>query len=390
MTLIARALCLLAAAAAAAAVSGELRAASDDGGSKAAGGAGGAGKTDWSVALDVPPGWEDVTGQRSSADIVAALAGPEGSSFVLAKLKPAGLSDAAGKRALLLDVLSGVNRKTGLSFLPKRELKTATYKNDVAAHYIQADLDGKPRMILAITEFRGRYMLGTIKSSVPDTLLPSILGSIQYGAGGRDQRLARRGTSVDGQLAFALPEGVWLRAVSARERNKGMVAVILGYDSVMSVTKLDEIGSSATEEAGMVKYVLKSVKGVDNLSVSLVQSMSTPAGPGLLYAWAKVKSEAGQSQAAAGFMPWGYWGYSLWASGPRSKDLLESAMKSLAAGPSADKKILDATPRLATTWGLRTMLLTGLGAALAAVVLLVVAGRLAQALLSRKRPVEEE
>ncbi|MFA6318349.1 MAG: hypothetical protein WC943_13145 [Elusimicrobiota bacterium] len=327
-----------------------------------------------SVTVDVPPGWEDLTEQRRSPDIVSVLKGPQESSFVFARLKGGGLGNAPQRKALLLDVLSGINRRTGLAFIPRREMKTSTFKNDLTAHSLSADLDGQPRMILSIAEFRGRYYLGTLRSAVPDTMLPSILRTVHSSAADAQRGLSRRGASADSQLGFSLPQGLWLRSAAPREKSEGIVAVLLGYDSVLSFKKLAEGSTSAGEEASLVKLVLKSAPGVDPVSVSSVKSMATPAGPGILYAWAKVKNEAGPTQVAAGFLPWGYWGYSLWASGPKARELMESAMTGLKPGPGADPKILAATPGLAKKWSFRTKILTALGSlaggVFAAVVLL--------------------
>ncbi|MBI5883911.1 MAG: hypothetical protein HZB91_12500 [Elusimicrobia bacterium] len=313
------------------------------------------------VTVDVPAGWEDLTEERRSPEVVAVFKGPQESSFVLTRLKGGGLGNTPQRKALLLDVLSGLNRKTGLAFIPRREMKTFTFKNDVTAHCVYADLGGQPRLILAITEFRNRFYLATLRSSVPDTMLPSILRTVHSSTAEAARGLYRRGASTDGQLGFILPEGLWLRTVAPREKGEGIVAAILGFDSMLSFKKLDEGSTSAGEEAALVKLVLKSASGVEPASISAVEPLATPAGPGILYAWAKVKTPQVQTQVAAGFLPWGYWGYSLWAAGPRAKDLMEAGMAGLRAGPSADPKVLAATPGLADKWSLRSKILTALG-----------------------------
>ncbi|MBI4678078.1 MAG: hypothetical protein HY748_10895 [Elusimicrobia bacterium] len=324
------------------------------------------------VTADIPPGWEDATVQRRSPELLAVFKGPQESSFVLTRLRGLGLSNPAARKALLLDVLSGINRGTGLAFLPKRETKTVTYKNNVTAHCLHADLDGKPRMILAIVEYRGRHMLATLRSSVPDTMLPSILGTLQAASADESKGLSRSGDSADSQLGFSLPNGLWLRAVAPREKSDGIVAVVLGLDSVLSFKKIDEASSSAGDEAALVKYVLKSAPGVDPVSISTVKSLATPAGPGILYGWAKVKTARDSTQVASGFLPWGYWGYSLWASGPRARELMETAVARLKPGPAADEKLLAATPSIARKWSLRSKILMSLGSLAGAVFAVVV------------------
>ncbi|MBI5622863.1 MAG: hypothetical protein HY924_03700 [Elusimicrobia bacterium] len=331
---------------------------------------------DASVTVDVPPGWEDLTEQRRSPDIVAVFKGPQESSFVFTRLKGGSLAGSPQKKALLLDVLSGINRRTGLAFIPRREMKTVTFKNNLTAHSVYADLDAKPRMVLTVAEFQGRLFLGTLRTAVPDTMLPSILRTVHSGAAEAERGLSRRGSSTDSQFGFVLPAGFYLRTVSARERSEGIVAVVLGYDSVLSFKKLAEGSTSAGEEASLVQLVLKSAPGVDPVTISSVKSLSTPAGPGILYAWGKVKTGQVHTQVSAGFLPWSYWGYSLWAVGPRAKDLIESAMAALKAGPAADAKLLAATPGLARKWSFRSKLITALASLVAGVFAAVVLLRL--------------
>ncbi len=311
---------------------------------------------DVAVVVDPPAGWEDATAKRPHPDVIATIDGPGGGSFVLARMKPGGLATRSARKALLLDVLSGINRRTALGYSPRRELRTIQTKNDLTAHVLDVDLDGKPRMAMAIVEFRGALMLASLTSAVPETLLPSILQSMRTARPEEAAtRLERRGPSSDGQLEFSLPEGMWLRPVGAKEKSQGIVAVVQTREGLLTVKKLAETGTDVREESRIVEYMLRTVDGIEAASLSRVRIFKTAAGPEVLHASARLSGPRGAGEVAAGFMPWGYWGYSLWAAGPRAGDLLVQSLGPLSLGPQADKRIVAATPRLGVErerWGL--------------------------------------
>src|SRR5262245_5802266 len=125
-------------------------------------------------AIDPPPGWEDVTASRAGPDVVVALQGPETGSFALTRAEPVALDNKGAVRAFLDEALSAVNKNTGLGFSAAGPVTAATYDNGLSASYILAGRGGRPRLVLAVTDFGGATMLATLVSSVPETLLPEI------------------------------------------------------------------------------------------------------------------------------------------------------------------------------------------------------------------------
>ena len=74
--------------------------------------------------------------------------------------------------------------------------------------------------------------------------------------------------------------------------------------------------------------------------------LRTPAGPDFIYAWAPVRGGAGPARFLAGYMPWGYWGYSVLAKGAEPVELSKAVLGALALGPGALPGIVAATPRI--------------------------------------------
>jgi len=90
-----------------------------------------------------------------------------------------------------------------------------------------------------------------------------------------------------------------------------------------------------------------SMGGVDKTSISELSLLKTAPGPELVFAWARAKNPTGaDSQFAAGYMPWGYWGYSAIAKGPRAADLMTQLFKRMSLGPGAQQKLVEATLRV--------------------------------------------
>lgn len=311
------------------------------------------------VFIEPPPGWTDVTEGRRSPEVLAALKGPETSSFVLTRIAPMPLENRGVVRALLVDILAALNQKTGLNFTLASSLTTASYANGLTAHYILADHKGKPRLILALMEFGGATMLGTLISAVPDTLLPSILGSLKSGSSPAGLSSSREATSLDGQLSFRLPNGLQGRLLTERERRMGFVLAVSGLGSELMVMKLVDAGTQVKDQPRIVKDTVMTVAGVVPDSLAPLNLYETPAGPDLISAWAKVRDASGGGQFLAGYMPWAYWGYSVLAKGPAAAELAQTAFAGLSLGPAALPKLVEKTPRVPLSPEMRLKRLKG-------------------------------
>lgn len=296
-------------------------------------------------AVDAPPGWEDATASKTGQDLVAALKGPEASSFILARVASSNLDNRGAVRAFLVDVLTELNKKSGLGFTITGNVEEAGYENGAAIHYIRAEVQGKPRLILGVIEFNGAKFLGTLNSAVPDTLLPSIVGSMrEIGAAPAKVVLSRQATSLDGQLAFSFSEGIASRPLSEREKKLGFILAVQGLGSELMVMKITDDTTPLQDQPKTVRATVSTVDGVDAASVTDPVLIETPAGPDLVYASGKLKDAAGSSQFAAGYMPWCYWGYSILAKGPRAVELLQRTFKIVDLGSGALPKLVKETP----------------------------------------------
>lgn len=294
-----------------------------------------------SITADPPPGWA-LSDKAPEGDVVLALKGPETSAFVLTKLKPLSLDNRAVVRALLVDVLAAYNAKSGQKFIPSSQIRSVSYDNGLTAQVLRADLDGKPRLALALTDYGGQPMLATLTSAVPDMMLPSILGGLK--ADGAVQ--ARPGAgSLDEQLAFSLPPGLAARALSERERKLGFVLAVDGLDSELMVMKLVDEGTPIQEQPQILKGTVASMPDADPATVGETSLLRTPAGPDLIYASARAQSDA-KIQLAAGYLQWGYVGYSILAKGPRAAELIVETFKTVSLGSSALPKVVAETPRI--------------------------------------------
>ncbi len=292
--------------------------------------------------LEPPAGWTDVTATRTGANLVASFSGPEKSSFVLTRIAPVALENRSAVRTLLVDVLGAVNARGGTAFTVSGNMATGSFSNGLTGHYIRADLDGRPRLILCILEFRGQTMLATIISSVPDTLLPSILGTLKDSAPA--PAAARSARSSDNQLSFALPEGLAVRDLTPRERKMGFVVAIEGRGAQLMMMKLVE-ETPAAEQLQIVKDTVLSVAGAQSETLTDPAGLTTSAGPELVFVSVKVAGPEG-GVFAAGYLPWGYFGYSVLVKGPAAAAVLSDVFQALSLGPSADARLVSASPRL--------------------------------------------
>jgi hypothetical protein len=324
------------------------------------------------VSLSPPPGWEDVTASRREENLLVSLKGPQRSSFVLTRIGPLSMENRGALRAFLLNVLREIEARAKLGLRPASNLNTVTFANDLTVHYIRADIKNRPRLILAVAKEQGVFMLGTLISPAPQTLLASFMGSLKFGPSGPQASppAAAAAETLDGQLAFSLPAGVSARALSARERKMGVVAVFSGLGSELMLMKILEEGTPVSQQADIVRDTALSVEGAQPATLVPAARGATPAGPDLVFA--SVKLRGGQS-FAAGYMPWGYWGYSALAKGPAAVELLTGVFGRLSLGSSAVPKLVAATPKLPLPEraGGRLRLLGAGAAVLLAVVLLV-------------------
>lgn len=292
------------------------------------------------ITAEAPPGWTDVSAQQASGDVVLVLKGPETSSFVMTRLGPLEIENRAVVRSLLVDVLAALNKSSGASYTITSNVENATFDNGLTARYIRADLQGKPRLVLAVADFGGEPLLATLMSNVPEMILPSILSGLR---GPAATLRAGPGSSLDGQLSFKLPAGLGARALTERERKVGFVFAVVGHGSELMVQKLVEDIGKASEQPQILKGTVLSMAGVDEASYAGPVPLLTPAGSELVYSWAKL---GGGSQFAAGFLPWGYLGYSILAKGPNASTLLVDTFKTLEVGPSGTPKLVANSPRI--------------------------------------------
>ncbi len=297
-----------------------------------------------SFSIEPPPGWSQ---QSSSGDggQILALKGPEQSSFVLTRIAPVSWENRAAVRGLLTEAVNGVNARERLGYRAAANLETATYGNGLTARFLRADIDGRPRLALAVMELDGVYLLGTLRSAVPDTLLPAILGALK-GSGVPAAAVSGAALSRDGELSFRLPAGVRPRPPSEQELKAGCVAVLSGPGAQLLVMKLTDDDTPAQRRAAVVKSTVRAGPGVDPKSAGPVEYLLSSAGPDFIYAVARCADAAGPSLYLAGYMPWGYWGYSFLAKGPQAPEMTRELLSSLSLGPSAVPKLVAASPRL--------------------------------------------
>ena len=78
--------------------------------------------------IDPPPGWEDVTAQASSPEVLLALKGPETSSFMLLRApQTLPLSNRAAVRSYLEEVLAALKHKSGVEFVSPTPLLSTRF-----------------------------------------------------------------------------------------------------------------------------------------------------------------------------------------------------------------------------------------------------------------------
>lgn len=296
------------------------------------------------VALDPPPGWTDATARTKMKGLILAYRGPESSSFVLADMPPVPLDNPAAARSYLTHVLAGLKSGSKLDYRTAGKLETKAFRNGLTAQILRAQLDGRPRLVLAAFNAGGRPVLATLSSSAPDAMLAPLLGSVRLAAEGA-VKISGRQISRDGQLVIALGGGLSSRAPTPEEMSQGVVLAVQGSGAEVVVLKLAEDGITPKERPAAVRAVVADALRMPLEGVSAPRGALTPAGPAAVYAWAKAPGSA-DLRFAAGFLPWGYWGYSLLARGPLADDLLVGVLAALQQGPSAVPGLVAASPKV--------------------------------------------
>lgn len=303
------------------------------------------------MRLDPPPGWSDVTARLSTPGVLLAFSGPGASSFVVAQAPAPPLDDAVAVRGFLESALDGLRRGSRLDYRARGRVEERTLRNGLAAQLLRADLDGRPRLVVAVFQAAGRPLLATLSSSAPEAMLDPLLGALRVEA----QAPRERGTarSLDGQLEISLGGGLRSRALTGEEAARGVVLVVQDAGAEAVFLKLREAAAAPSRQAALARAAVADALGVPLDAVSPAAAAATPAGPEAVYAWAPVPYASGR--LAAGFLPWGYWGYSVLVRGPQADDVLVGVLAALKQGPAASPGLVAVSPRIEVAGGRRRL-----------------------------------
>lgn len=295
------------------------------------------------LQLEPPPGWRDVSAEvPAKKGILLALRGPEQASFALAEMPAIPLDNPASVRSYLWSVLDGVRAGSKRDFRSSGRLQSKTFKNGLSAQLLFAELNGKPRLILAVIDVNGRPVLGTLASAAPEAMMGALFGELRVGGASAtmDTGAAR---SSDGQLEIALGGGLRSRAPTAEERRQGVVLVVKDDVSEALFLRLPENDAAPAEQAGIVRATAANALRVKTEDISDAKRARTPAGPSAVYAWGRVPGSP-ELRFAAGYLPWQFWGYSVLARGAQADEFLTGVLAALRRGPAAVPGLVDATP----------------------------------------------
>jgi hypothetical protein len=298
-----------------------------------------------SVSLEPPPGWSDVTGKTRVRGVLLALRGPESSAFVVAEMPASALDSAAATRAYLGRALDQLRAGAKLDYRSNGRVETQSLRNGVTLRFLRAELDGRPRLIVAAFDGGGPPLLGTLSSAAPDAMLAPLFGALKMGAAAGAVRESGAAVSLDGQMQIALGGGLRSRDLTPDEKRQGAVLSIQGSGSEVLFMKVEDEDASPKDQAAIVRAVVADAAKVPLDSVSPALKAGVPSGPSAAYAWAKLPGSA-DLRFAAGFLPWAYWGYSIMARGPQADELLVGTLAALKLGPSAVPKLVAASPPL--------------------------------------------
>lgn len=295
--------------------------------------------------VEPPPGWSD-TGAAGKKGLAVALKGPEKSSFLVKRVKGAPRDNPAAVRGYLQDVLRGLSSSTRRDYRSNGRIETRTFRNGLTAHLLRAQLGGEDRLVIGLFDADGAPHVGVLISAAPEAMLPSLFGELKYGKSAGDVQSSGVARSLDGQLELALGGGRRARSLGDTERAKGFVLAVQGAGSEVLFQKLaDEDATKPSEQGAIARELAAASAGVPSDRSSPLKAAPTAAGPVAVYSWAA--SPDGVTRHAAGYLPWGYWGYQLFARGPAADDLLVGVAAALKAGPSAVPGLVAASPRIA-------------------------------------------
>ena len=294
------------------------------------------------VTLEPPPGWADANADGKIAHVLIVLKGPEASSFIVKRAPSVPLDNTAGLRHYLNEVLAGMRDASGRDYKSNGRVETKVFRNGLSASLLRAQEGGEDRVVLAVFSANGVANLAVLMSAAPEAMLPSLLGSLQYGAVEGEIMSSGVARSLDGQLELALGGGLRARSLLDAETGKGFVLVIQGAGSEILFQKLSEADATKPgEQAAIVRELAAASAGAAAAAAAPVRAAPTAAGPVGVYSWAP--SAAGE-KIAVGYLPWGYWGYQLFGRGPSADELLLGTLAALKAGPMAVPGLLAATP----------------------------------------------
>lgn len=315
--------------------------------------------------LEAPPGWSDAKSEGKAADAVIALKGPETSSFIVKRARGAPMDNPAGVRGYLNDILGGMREASRRDYRSSGRVEVRAFRNGVTAHMLRAQLKGEDRLILALFAAGSLPYAAVLMSAAPEAMLPSLIGAMQIGKVEGAVQTSGSARSVDGQLELALGGGLRSRALLDAEAAKGFVLVIQGSGSEIIFQKLAEADATRPgEQAAIVRELAAASAGVRGSDATPVAPAPTAAGPVGVFSWAAASNG---DKYAAGYLPWGYWGYQLYGRGPSADELLPGTLAALKAGPSAVPGLLASTPMIPIKGGItsRTLALGAVAAVLA-------------------------
>lgn len=296
-------------------------------------------------AIDPPPGWTDVTAKSRGRGVLLSLRGPESSSFIVARMPASAAENGATLRDYLLRALDGVRAGARVDYRSNGRVETKTFRNGVTARFVRAEAPGRPLLLVAALDAGGPPVLATLASAAPDAMMAPLFGALRLGSSGGAVRDSGTAVSADGQLALALGGGLRSRDLAPEEKAKNVVLAIQGAGSEVVFVKVEEEDAAPKDQPAIVRASAADAAKVPLESVSPARRAPTAAGPAAAYAWARVQGSP-DLRFAAGFLPWAYWGYALYARGPQADELLVGTLAALKQGPRAVAKLVDASPRL--------------------------------------------
>lgn len=296
--------------------------------------------------IDPPPGWNDITAKTPIRGVLLTLRGPETSSFVVAKMPASAAASAAALRAYLAHALDEIRGGSGVDYRSNGRVETKSFRNGVTAHFLRAEAPGRPVLLVAALDAGGAPLLATLSSAAPDAMMAPLFGAVRM-APAESGAVHEKGTAVslDGQFQVALGGGLRSRDLTQEEKTKGAVLAIQGSGSEVVFLKVEEEDASPKDQAAIVRATTADGAKVPLESVALARRAPTAAGPAAAYAWAKA-SDSPDIRFAAGFLPWAFWGYSVFGRGPQADELLVGTLAALKEGPRAVSKLVSASPRL--------------------------------------------